>query len=153
MNRFEFRLQKVMEWREKELEVEEARLKQRSLEVQELDRAYAALKSAEASAENELRGSTAIRGQDLAALAGYRRWAQAHARQLTAERAEASDRLAAQQQIMLEARRRCRLLERLRERRLAAWQAAENKEREEIAAESHLSRRAAMVSQGGRHRR
>ena len=41
---------------------------------------------------------------------------------------------------MLEARRRCRLLERLKERRLAEWTTARDHEVEEIAAESYLAR-------------
>jgi len=140
MTRFQFRLQKVMEWREKELELENARLKERSAEVANLDRAQADLKSAEIDAENELRRGTAISGQELAALAGYRRWVRLRARQLAAERSEALHRLQAQEQIMLEARRRCRLLERLRERRLTEWKAAENQQMEEVAAESFLAR-------------
>jgi hypothetical protein len=41
---------------------------------------------------------------------------------------------------MLEARRRCRLLERLRERRWDEWKAAADRELEETAAESYLAR-------------
>jgi hypothetical protein len=41
---------------------------------------------------------------------------------------------------MLEARRRCRLLERLKERRLTEWTAGRDHELEEIAAESYLAR-------------
>jgi hypothetical protein len=48
--------------------------------------------------------------------------------------------LAAQQKQMLEARRRCRLLERLKDRRLTEWKAAEAHELEEVAAESYLAR-------------
>jgi hypothetical protein len=40
---------------------------------------------------------------------------------------------------MLEARRCCRLLERLKERRRAEWQAATDREMEELAAESFLA--------------
>ena len=41
---------------------------------------------------------------------------------------------------MLEARRRCRLLERLKERRLAEWTAERDQELEEMAAETYLAR-------------
>ena len=41
---------------------------------------------------------------------------------------------------MLEARRRCRLLERLKERRLADWTAERNRQLEEVASESFLAR-------------
>ena len=41
---------------------------------------------------------------------------------------------------MLEARRRCRLLEKLKERRLAEWRAAAEREIEALAAEAFLTR-------------
>ena len=41
---------------------------------------------------------------------------------------------------MLEARRRCSLLERLKERRLAEWTHERDRELDEIAAESYLAR-------------
>ena len=40
---------------------------------------------------------------------------------------------------MLEARRHCRLLERLKERRLAEWKAACDHEMDELASESYLA--------------
>ena len=49
-------------------------------------------------------------------------------------------KLGEQQKVMLEARRRCRLLERLKERRLAEWTAERDRELDEIAAESYLAR-------------
>jgi hypothetical protein len=55
-------------------------------------------------------------------------------------RLEAAQKLAEQQKLMLEARRRCRLLERLKERRFTAWTATRDREVEEIAAESYLAR-------------
>jgi hypothetical protein len=39
----------------------------------------------------------------------------------------------------LEARRRCRLLERLRERRWTEWQLARDRELEELASDSYLA--------------
>jgi hypothetical protein len=53
---------------------------------------------------------------------------------------EAAQKLAEQQKLMLEARRRCRLLERLKERRFTEWTATRDREVEEIAAESYLAR-------------
>jgi hypothetical protein len=45
-----------------------------------------------------------------------------------------------QQSIMLEARRRCRLLERLKDRRLADWTSARDHELDELASESFLAK-------------
>ena len=49
---------------------------------------------------------------------------------MAVERAAQAKKLEAQETAMLEARRRLRLLERLKERRLAEWRAAENRELE-----------------------
>jgi hypothetical protein len=53
---------------------------------------------------------------------------------------ECQRELAARQAGLLEARRRCRLLERLRERRWTEWQQARDRELEELASDSYLAR-------------
>lgn len=139
MKRFQFRLQKVMEWREKQLEIEDARLKQHAAGIAGLERTRAEIESAGIKAELQLRSSAAVSGQDLAALAGFRQWVGARKREIAARRAEAQKQLEAQQQVMLEARRRCRLLERLKERRLAEWQKECDRELDALASESYLA--------------
>jgi hypothetical protein len=64
---------------------------------------------------------------------------QARQKQLALRRQECAQMLAALRTAMMDARRRCLLLERLKERELAEWKAASNKELEEIAAESYLA--------------
>jgi len=140
VTRFHFRLQKVLEWREKQLELEEARLKQQAAALASLDQARAELRSAGLQAEFELRASAMVQGRDLAALAGFRRYVQVRGRELAERRATAQKSLEAQKDVMLEARRRCRLLERLKDRRLSEWQAAGNRELDQLASESFLAR-------------
>jgi flagellar export protein FliJ len=147
MKRFEFRLQKVLEWREKQLELEDARFKQQIAGIAGLDQARAGIESAGQQAEIQLRSAPAVSGQDLAALAGFRQHVKTRAIEIAAQRAEAQKRLEAQQRVMLEARRRCRLLERLKERRLSEWQAACDRELDEVASESFLARWAALDRQ------
>jgi flagellar export protein FliJ len=139
VTRFQFRLQRVLEWREKQLELEDARFKQQVAAIASLEQARADLQSAGLQAEMQLRSSEAISGHDLSALAGFRRYIQTQSRDLDARRAEAQKNLEAQQKVMLEARRRCRLLERLKDRRLAEWQAACDRELDELASESFLA--------------
>jgi len=143
VKRFEFRLQQVLEWREKQLELEDARLKQQIAGIASLDQASAGLASAGLQAERQLRSSAAVSGQDLAALAGFRQHIRMRSREIAERRAEALKQLAAQQKVMLEARRRCRLLERLKERRLSEWQAESDRELDALASESFLARWAA----------
>jgi flagellar export protein FliJ len=139
MTRFQFRLQKVLEWREKQLELEDIRFKRQIAELAGLDRARADLQSAGLQAERQVRTSAVVSGRDLSALAGYRRYVQTYGRKLEAQRAEAQKQLEAQQNAMLEARRRCRLLERLKERRLSEWQLACDRELDQLASESFLA--------------
>jgi flagellar export protein FliJ len=53
---------------------------------------------------------------------------------------EARKQVAAQRERLLEARRKHRLVEKLRERRVAEWVMESNREIEQNAAESHLAR-------------
>jgi flagellar export protein FliJ len=140
MTAFHFRLEKVLQWRRNQSELEEARYQQRIRETAELEAARSRMEAAGIGAETQVRAWSPVTGSDLAALANYRKYVAAQGQQIALRYAEARQRAEAQQKAMLEARRRCQLLERLRERRLAEWQAAADKELEQIAAESHLAR-------------
>jgi len=139
MNSFRFPLERALEWRRRQLEIEENRFKRQAAALAELDRARAELESAAIRAELQVRGWAPLLGQDLSALAGFRFDVQAKEEALAARRAEGQRRLEAQQQCMLEARRRCRLLEKLRERRWTEWRAAADRELEQFAAENYLA--------------
>jgi flagellar export protein FliJ len=140
MTSFRFRLEKVLQWRRKQLEVEEAKYQQRVREAAELEAERSRIEAAGIGAEAQVRAWSPLTGNDLASLANYRKYVVAQEQQIAVRHAEARKRSEAQRETMLEARRHCQLLERLRERRMAEWQAAADKELEEIAAESHLAR-------------
>jgi len=139
MTRFHFPLQRVLEWRKTQLEVEEAKFRQSVAALGAVERARAELQAGAVHTEHEVRRWERVGGSDLGALAEYRAHVRAEEARLAARRAECVGAVAAQQATMLEARRRCRLLERLRERRLAEWTAANDRELEEIASESYLA--------------
>jgi len=140
MNAFRFSLQKVLDWRATALDIEESRFKQQAEALADLERARAGLRREAILVENEVRRSKAIAGSDLAALSAFRSQMQVREKRIAATQAEAQKKLLAQQAVMLEARRQCRLLERLRERRLTEWKQAANKEVEEAASEAFLAR-------------
>ena len=83
---------------------------------------------------------TPLAGRDLAALGRFRLLVQSREKQISLQRAGCQRELAVRKTAMLEARRRCRLLERLKERRLAEWTLARDRELEEVASESYLAR-------------
>lgn len=139
MTAFRFRLERVLQLRRVQLELEEAKLRQAAAALAAIDREQSALETRAASAEVEVRRWSEVAGRDLAALEDFRAHARSQQQLLAARRAQAVRDLAAQETAMLEARRRCRLLERLKERRWSEWRAASDRELEEIAAESWLA--------------
>ena len=139
MQSFRFRLDKALEWRRAQLDVEEARYKRELATLAELDRRRDALLDSARRAEAQVREWDSVTGRDLAALGEFRLQVKVCERDLVLQRAEQLKRIAAQQAAMLEASRRCRLLERLRERRLEEWREAENRELEKLASESYLA--------------
>jgi flagellar export protein FliJ len=135
---FRFRLQRVLDWRRTELEMEEIKFKRQTAALADLDRARAELEAAGVKAEVQVRDWRPLAGRDLAALGNFRLFVKMKERDIATRRAECQEKLNAQQRVMLEARRRCRLLERLKERRFSEWDLAQNRELEQLAAESHL---------------
>lgn len=139
MNAFRFPLERALEWRRRQLEIEENRFKQQAAALANLDRARADLESTAIRAELQVRGWAPLLGQDLTALAGFRADVKTKEEALAGRRAECQRQLEAQQRLMLEARRRYRLLEKLRERRWQEWRAAADREIEQFAAENYLA--------------
>jgi hypothetical protein len=139
MNGFRFSLQNVLDWRRCELELEEAKLRRQAAAIAELDRARAELESEGIAAELSVRERNPVAGSELVALAGFRMGVRLKEQRIAAQRAAREQDLARQRQTMLEARRRYRLLERLRDRRWEEWRAAASRELENFASESYLA--------------
>jgi hypothetical protein len=140
MNAFRFPLQKALEWRRTQLELEEVRFRQQSAEMADLDRTSAQLNAAGRTAEHRVRDWNPVAGGELAALGSYRLHVKLKETELAIPRAECRKELNRRENVMLEARRRLRLLERLRERRLEEWCAERDKELEELASEAYLAK-------------
>jgi hypothetical protein len=140
MKAFHFPLEKVLDWRRAQLELEEARYKQHAAALAALDRRRAEVEASGVRAEIEVRGWNPIAAGDLTALGNFRLYVKSQESEIARRRFEAAQKLAEQQKLMLEARRRCRLLERLKDRRLTEWTAERDHEVEQIAAESYLAR-------------
>ena len=139
MKSFRFSLDRVLDWRRMQLEIEENRLRQYAAALAAVDRARAELEVQAVSVDAEIRRWTSVAGGDLSALEEFRRGVREQEATLATRRADAAREVALQQAAMLEARRRCRLLERLKDRRWSEWKAAEDREVDELAAESWLA--------------
>lgn len=140
MKRFVFRLESVLRWRRSLFEQEQNRL---HALVAERDAILLRLKELEElrqRAEQALLEAPAVTGSELAALEAYRRRLNLERARKQQELTDCEARIEAQRQRVLEAQRRVRLLERLRERRFSEWEAELNRELEALAAESYLAR-------------
>ena len=140
MKAFRFPLERALAWRRTQMEIEESKLRQQTANLAELDRLRSQMKTEAMTAETDLRSQPSVSGQDLAALGNYSAYLRQQDDRIAQHRTNCERQLTEQQKVLLEARRRCRLLERLRERRFQQWQAAADQELEALAAESHLAR-------------
>lgn len=140
MTRFRFRLESVLGWRRAQLEAEEFRLQPLLEAVARVEREIAAIDQARSVAEGEVRASGAVSAPELWALSAYREAAQARAVSLAARRRECGVEVERQRERIAAARRRCRLLERLRERRLGDWEYQQIRELDTFASDAFLAR-------------
>jgi flagellar export protein FliJ len=140
MRAFRFPLQKALELRARQLDLEEAKFQRAAAALAAVDREREVLLSSLTAAEALVRGVATVPGEDLAALGAFRVRTGAEEKRIAQRRAQNEKALEEQRSIMLEARRRLRLLERLKERRHAEWSAEAAKELEEMASESYLAR-------------
>jgi hypothetical protein len=121
MKKFQFRLDRVLEWRRTELEMEENRLQRLHAVLAAIDRERAGLESARDQASRALIARPSVDGAELQSLSEYRAAVRLQCARLAQMRRQREQETAAQQQKLLAARRRLRLLENLKDRRLAEW--------------------------------
>ena len=120
--------------------MEEARLQALFAEKQAIERRMAALAD-ELQAEHRRIEDRTCDARELAMLDEFRTWVNREKHRLIAVRAECERRIAAQQAALVEARRRFQLVDRLKEKALIEWHAANAKEQEDLAAELYLARK------------
>ena len=121
MKAFRFRLERVLDWRRTELGLEESRLKQIHAAITALDRERAELESAATAARSQIARRESLDALDLHALSAFRESVDTQRQRLAGKRRQREAEIVTQQQKLMEARRRCRLLDNLRERRMAEW--------------------------------
>ncbi len=140
MKTFRFPLQRVLDWRTTQLEIEQARYQKCAAAVAALDHARAELEASAIQAEVQVREWRPVAGADLVALDSFQNAVRAKERSIAIRRVEAAKAAEAQMTVMLEAQRRCRLLERLKDQRLADWRIEEEKDLEAVGTEAYLAR-------------
>jgi hypothetical protein len=157
MQRFRFRLERVLQWQMKVCELKENDVRLSLLAISDADQRIAQLREASLAAEHDALDHPALTSSDLVALARFRIRVIRDHEALAALKSELVRTLKQQREILTAERRRLRLLEKLRARSLEEYACEANRESEELATECHLSKWVSQAfleqsANGGRHR-
>jgi flagellar biosynthesis chaperone FliJ len=136
---FRFRLERILEWEQKNLDREKRLTAECHRLVAEVLDAIARLHAEHLMIEREWLEKTAIPGSDAASLGRYRLGVRKAERTLLTERELRERNLHRQTAKMLETQRKLRVLENLRGRKLREYTYLADRELEQVAAESHLA--------------
>ena len=142
-----FSLQRALTWRETQLSLEETRLERLHADLRALLQAVQGVREEWQTAHAAVRQAPSVSGAAVAELDMFRLWARREEERLAARTQETQTAIDTQQCVVAEARRKVRLLERLREHRHTAWRAGEDRQIEELAGESAIAqwRRSAVA--------
>jgi len=139
MARFQFSLEKVLRWRAVELSTEEAKLKKLVQEQLYLQSRLAEVSSERSKLISSLGSMPDLSGDDLRTLTACGLRLRLNAETLAQQLLRCGRDLAVQRQKYSEAKRRVRLLEELKGRRLQEWKYQEAVLIEELASESFIA--------------
>jgi hypothetical protein len=140
MKKFQFPLQRVLDWREVQARLEESKLEALYSERTAIDSEIATLLEERERSDRAVAQGNGSTGEELAALSAFRRFSVAEHTRLDRLRAGCSQRIAAQIVIVTSKRRDAKLLQKLEQQRLAAWQIEFSKHIDAQAEESHIAR-------------
>jgi flagellar export protein FliJ len=136
MSSFRFRLDRVLSLRGMQLSIEETDLARLRSELNTIESGLRDLESRQSAETHALRAARSLKGAELAAIADTRKWAIHERKRLQTILADCNRRIELKKASLMEAQRKVRLLERLKENRRAAWTHEQNRALEELAAES-----------------
>jgi flagellar export protein FliJ len=139
MKSFHFPLQRVLDWRGLQLRGEEERLAGFQRKLASLIHREKALTAAQARSESAVLDSPLMEGSELRALSGFQMRVKREREILKANKAQCEAQIAEQRARLLKARKDCRVLEQLKEKRHRTWMYLGDREVEDTAAESYIS--------------
>jgi hypothetical protein len=140
VKKFHFPLERVRQWRENQLALEEIRLEEMETQRLRIDAGLADLAREKAAGEQAVLDMDAPDALTLRSLDEFRRFSGRRRAALQQDRAAAEARIAAQRLRIVEAQRNVRLLDKLQARRRRLWDIAFDREIEEQAAEAFRAR-------------
>ena len=145
MQRFHFRLARVLNWQERVCRIEEDKLRQAAAEVAETDEKLEQLSAQRVVIEQEFSSQALLAPPDLRALAEFRKKVVGDRQALEQERQTRVAAAAVQRQKVLAERRKLEVIEKLRERALQEYTQAADRELEALSHESYVAN---WVNQG-----
>jgi hypothetical protein len=140
MKRFDFPLERVRRWRREQAGLEELKLQQFRAELVNLQAAQRQIEADRVESEQLVLTQRYIDPLQLVSLDSYRQYTAGKVRHLESRKQQWEAKVADQLGKVIEARRKFELLERLRQAALDEWQAAVDKEQEDLAAELFLAK-------------
>ncbi len=139
MKAFHFPLQRVLEWRALHMRTEEEKLSSIQNKLAEVLYRDNALVVAQLNAQMNILGQQVMDGSEFRALAAFQLRIRNQRATLLASRRDLESQVAEQRKRLLKARKDCKILENLKERRKRAWTYLSERELENTAAESYIS--------------
>ncbi len=140
MKKFRFPLDRALVWRRGQVQIEEGKLEQMYGQMRGIEARQAAVASAWAETQQSMLNSSSATGYELEALDTFRRFSAEEHIRLESQKIAYKPKIAAQFNVVTGKRRDVRLLERLREQRLAVWNTEMDKEIDAQADESYLAK-------------
>jgi len=140
MKRFTFPLNRVIDWRRMQVRAEELKLEQLHAEMRGIDARAAELNRERAQSEQKLIAASASTAEEMAALGAFQRFTIAEQRKLDVKRVACGEKIAAQTLAVSARRRDARLIEKVKERRLATWRSHYAREIDQQAEEAYLAK-------------
>jgi flagellar export protein FliJ len=140
MKAFEFRLDRIAEFRRQEAEVARGRLEALLSELNRLNGERAALANRGAEARSSVADRPDVSGEEWLALSQFQDYLGRCAKHIDEKERQFRAAIDRQRAVVVEADRRVKLLERLRERKFHEWKTESERELDALAADSHLAR-------------
>ncbi|MBV9759884.1 MAG: hypothetical protein JO340_04925 [Acidobacteriaceae bacterium] len=140
MKRFQFQLQRVLDLRRQQAEVERANLRNLQTAIERLEQETRSLAMQLADARAHVRHAPSSAGEDYIALSFFEAHLKRRGATIEKRRQQIHRQIAEQRVHLIEAERKLKLLEKLETRRRSEWAADHDKELETLGAESHLAR-------------
>ncbi|SPE37957.1 conserved hypothetical protein [Candidatus Sulfopaludibacter sp. SbA3] len=135
MKPFRFSLERVLAWRQNQLGLEEARLEQLRGQLAATEQTRRWVLERRVTEQTAVAQSTNVAGEQLMSLERLRVWTLREEGRLTARMAEMARAIQVQEGAVNEARRRVRLVERLKERKHENWRVETDRELDTMAGE------------------